>query len=75
MSLMFIHLFISSACIGVHQCVRPTLPPHPPGAHHFSPECVELKPPACRRRIAVVKYSSSTPGGTLSLPTDRPLLL
>ncbi|KAG7234807.1 hypothetical protein INR49_003954 [Caranx melampygus] len=41
----------------------------------FTPECVELKPPAALRRIAVVKYSSSVPGGTLCVPTDRPLLL
>ena len=38
------------------------------GAHQVSPECVELKPPAGRRRIAVVKYSSSIPGGTLFTP-------
>ena len=38
------------------------------GAHQSSPECVELKPPAGHRRIAVVKYSSSVPGGTLSPP-------
>lgn len=45
------------------------------GAYHFSPVCVELKPPAAERRIAVVKYSSSVSGGAPFLASDRlPLL-
>jgi len=59
--------------ISVYRRVWPTRPTR--GAHQFSPQRVELKPAVGHRRIAVVKYSSSVPGGTLFLSTDRPLLL
>lgn len=63
-----------TAYISVHRRVYDCCCPSG-GPYLFTPECVELKPPAGRRRIAVVKYSSSVPGGTLFLPADRPLLL
>lgn len=57
--------------MNVCQCVWGLVVPTR-GAHQLSPKCVELKPPAARRRIGLFKYSSSAACGTTfsSLLTD-----